>query len=89
MVNLTEMNPKALLAVWTPKDRSKNYHLVIACGAELPQAYCIDKKIWKTNETVFDSFYRVKMRNYHIYIHSAFQDEIREQREYFREKLRA
>jgi hypothetical protein len=78
IAHLVEMEQKRLLAIWTPKDKSKNYNLLVLSDAELPQSYCFDNRIWKTDDTVFESFYRQKVRNYNVYINYDFQNDLKE-----------
>jgi hypothetical protein len=54
------------IAVWTPKDKSKKHNLIVVNGHELPQRYCFDKNIWKTDQNVFESFYKLKINDYNI-----------------------
>lgn len=62
---LAPNNPRQI-AVWTPKDKSKKHSLIVVKGDELPQHYCLDKRIWKTDEDVFECFYKQRMNNYSI-----------------------
>lgn len=55
------------LAIWAPKDKTKNHNLIVVSGDELPPQYCLDKNIWKTDEAVFESFYEPKMDRYYIH----------------------
>ena len=61
-----ETDNRRQIAVWTPKDKSKKHSLIIVKGDELPQHYCLDKNIWKTDENVFECFYKQKMNTYSI-----------------------
>jgi hypothetical protein len=67
LIDLVEVSQRQLIAVWTPKDKTKKHNLIIVNGAELPQRYCLDKSIWKTDEKVFESFYRQKMNSYEVH----------------------
>jgi hypothetical protein len=86
IVGVLKLDQQRLLAVWSPKNKSKNYHLMVVSGAELPQAYCFNQDIWKTNEEVFETFYNQKMKNYTIHVHYQFQLAVKRQGEITREK---
>jgi len=86
ITGLVEMNKHRVLSVWTPKDKSKNYNLLVVHGAELPKEYCFEKTIWKTDDTVFESFYRQKARNYNVHVNCRFQEKVKESEGLFLER---
>ena len=64
--NAVEPNNHRQIAIWTPKDKSKKHSLIVVGGDEFPQHYCLDKSIWKTDENVFEFFFKQKINNYSI-----------------------
>jgi len=75
---LVDISDRQLVAIWTPKDKSKHYSLMVVSGAEIPPSHCLDQRIWKTDQEVFESFYQQKLKNYHVQISYRFQHQIKQ-----------
>jgi hypothetical protein len=57
--------------IWESLNKSKGHHLIIMQDAELSPSYCLEHRIWKTDEAVFDLFYKDKQRFYILHSNSA------------------
>ncbi len=67
LIDLIERTQQEKFFIWEPHDRKKDYNIIIVYGKTLPAEYCLDKRIWKTDEKVFDTFYKPKINKYNIY----------------------
>lgn len=53
--------------IWEPVDKHKDYSVIIVYGVPLAMNFCIDNKIWKSHEKIFDAFYCNKKSEYNIH----------------------
>lgn len=53
--------------IWEPVDKHKDYSVIIVYGIPLPFDFCLDNKIWKSHEKIFDAFYSKKESEYNIH----------------------
>lgn len=67
LIGIIQNNQQESFTIWEPQDKRKEYNLIIVSGTTLPDEYCLDKKIWKTDEITFDSFYKPKINQFNIY----------------------
>ena len=78
LMDLVQKNQQENFSIWEPQDKNKEYNLIIVTGRSLPEEYCFDKNIWKTDEKTFDSFYRPKIDKFNIYGNDNATTEIKE-----------
>jgi len=67
LIDMMNLDKQQKFFIWEPLDRKKGHNLLITSGTELPEGYCLSNQIWKTDEQVFDSFYRNKSDQYNIH----------------------
>jgi hypothetical protein len=53
--------------VLAPQDRNKDHNLLIVFDAPLPEAYSLNNNIWRTDEKIFNSFYKDKIGQFNIH----------------------
>lgn len=57
---LTEMlqpDNQQIFAIWEPKDKIRQYNLIVVYGMPLASSYCYENDIWKSDDKVFSGFY--------------------------------
>jgi hypothetical protein len=64
-----------------PKDKTKEHNLIIVYGGPLQESYCFSRNIWKTEERIFDSFYKHKLEKFNV--HSDFHPQSQTEQEEF------
>src|SRR5574338_120687 len=62
--------------IWEPIDKHKDYNVIIVYGAPLSLSFCVNNKIWKTHEKIFDAFYGRKAYEYNV--HSNYNSDKQE-----------
>ena len=67
LIDIIENNQREKFVIWEPQDKKNDYNLIIVYGKTLPNEYCLDKRIWKTDEKIFDTFYKPKINKFNIY----------------------
>jgi hypothetical protein len=65
LIDLVDRQEK--FSIWESQNRHKGYNIVIVSGKALPEAYCLDNNLWKTDEKTFDDFYRHKPERFNIH----------------------
>jgi len=50
-----------------PQDKNKDHNLLIVFDAPLPEAYSLSNNIWRTDEKIFNSFYKDKIDQFNIH----------------------
>lgn len=53
--------------IWEPVDKHKDYSVIIVYGVPLTMNFCVDNKIWKSHEKIFDAFYNNKESEYNVH----------------------
>lgn len=59
--------------IWEPLDRHKDYNVMVVYGVPLTFNFCIDNKIWKSHEKIFDTFYCKRESEYNV--HSSYYSD--------------
>lgn len=66
---------KSKFEVWEPVDKSKQYVVIVVYGTPLDEEYCLNNKIWKTHEKIFNAFYLPKLNEYNVHSNSNSENE--------------
>ena len=66
LVEMLQPNHQQKFVFWEPKDKTKDHSLIIVYGMPLADSYCYQRNIWRTDEKVFNSFYKSKMNQFKI-----------------------
>jgi hypothetical protein len=53
--------------IWEPQNKTKEHNLIVLVGGALSEEYCLKKRIWKTDEDVFDTFYWNKIDKFNMH----------------------
>lgn len=64
-IELTERQQR--FTILEPQDRNKDHNLLIVYDAPLPEAYSLNNNIWRTDEKIFNSFYKNKIDQFNIH----------------------
>jgi hypothetical protein len=67
LMELMKIDQQQRFVIWEPQDRNKDHNLIILYGVDLPDYFCFLRQIWKTNESVFDAFYRQHIDRYNLH----------------------
>jgi hypothetical protein len=60
------------LSFWEPKDRSKEFTLLIIYNKPLSDSFCYRRDIWKSDETIFYHFYVDRLENFVVHGYNEF-----------------
>ena len=67
LLEMLQPDHQQRFAIWEPKNKAKDHNLIVVYGMPLADSYCYQRNIWKTDEDVFISFYKYKMKHFEIY----------------------
>lgn len=75
LLGLIESGSQKEVEIWEPLNKFKNYHLVIIHGTPLPETFCFNKKIWKTDENIFVDYYKEKISRFKVHYFNEFNKQ--------------
>lgn len=64
------------LSFWEPKDKTKEFTLLILYNSSLTESFCYRRDIWKCDENVFNSFYKGNENNFSIHGYNELPDTL-------------
>jgi len=67
LIDMIHIDQQQRFVIWEPQDRSKGHNLIILYGTTLPDSFCFVRGIWKTNEHIFDAFYRHNIDRFNLH----------------------
>jgi hypothetical protein len=67
LVEMLQPNRQQEFVFWESKDKTKDHSLIIVYGMPLADSYCYQRNIWKTDEKIFNSFYKPKVKQFKIH----------------------
>ena len=70
LIDQVEKDQQQRFDIWEPQDKKRDHHLIVVYGTPLSEEYCLSDRIWKTDEKIFDSFYKCEV--YKFNIHSSY-----------------
>src|ERR1044071_9777234 len=68
-------SPEQKISFWEPKDKNKEFTLLILYNTSLSDSFCYRRDIWKSDEEVFNSFYKNNQNNFIIHYYNEFSEK--------------
>ena len=70
LIDIIRIEQQQRFVIWEPLDKHKEHNLIVVYGAPLSDEFCFIRRIWKTNEHIFDAFYRHQIDQFNL--HSSY-----------------